>query len=141
MKKQAKQENYSVTSAGVNPAADRTHRQRVYFTAMTLRVLCVLSLLWVRDWWVLLSLAGAAILPWFAVMVGNAVAHTGESQMDAATPLELAQASGGVDAAAAAAPSVAGETIVIDVEPTRRGTKPRDTDQADVDADTTEDGQ
>src|SRR5690554_4860116 len=69
--------SYSVTSAGVNPAEDRAHRMRMYFIAMSLRVACVASLFWVRGWWVLLAAAGAVLLPWFAVMVGNAVAHGG----------------------------------------------------------------
>lgn len=109
--------SYSVTSAGVNPAEDRAHRMRMYFIAMSLRVLCVVSLFWVRGWWVLLAAAGAVFLPWFAVMVGNAVAHGGESAPEAPEPLQLGSAE--PPAAPDAPPS---ETvIVVDVEPTRRG--------------------
>ena len=79
--------SYSVTSAGVNPTEDRAHRMRMYFIAMSLRVLCVVSLFWVRGWWVLAVAAGAILLPWFAVLVGNAVAHGGEETPDAPDPL------------------------------------------------------
>lgn len=107
----------SVTSAGVNPAEDRAHRMRMYFIAMVLRVLCVVSLFWVRGWWILLVAAGAVLLPWFAVMVGNAVAHGDGEAPEAPEPLQLASAEPDPDPEAHAA---APEVIVIDVEPTRR---------------------
>lgn len=109
--------SYDVTSAGVNPAEDRAHRMRMYFIAMTLRVACVVSLFWVRDWWVLLAAAGAVILPWFAVLVGNAVAHGGEQAPDAPEPLQLEA----VEPEAVDASDAAHEVIVIDVDPERRG--------------------
>lgn len=111
--------SYSVTSAGVNPAEDRAHRERMYYIAMSLRVACVVSLFWVRGWWVLLALAGAAILPMFAVMVGNAVDHRGARSPDAPEPLEL-------EGAGRAAPVDVSEqtVIVVDVEPERRAQRP-----------------
>ncbi|QBE47585.1 DUF3099 domain-containing protein [Leucobacter triazinivorans] len=115
--------SYSVTSAGVNPADDRAHRMRMYFIAMSLRVACVASLFWVRGWWVLLAAAGAVILPWFAVMVGNAVAHNGGEAPDAPAPLQI-------EGAADEPTSDAGTLIVVDVEPERRtrpdGFRPHD---------------
>lgn len=112
--------SYSVTSAGVNPAEDRAHRMRMYFIAMALRVLCVVSLFWVRGWWILLVAAGAVLLPWFAVMVGNAVAHNGGEAPDAPEPQQLAAPERPEADAAGQAP----EVIVIDVEPTRRSSAP-----------------
>jgi len=106
--------SYSVTSAGVNPTEDRAHRMRMYFIAMALRVLCVISLFWVRGWWVLLVGAAAALLPWFAVMVGNAVAHDGGEAPDRPEPLQL-------EGGEAEAERPAAETLlVVDVEPERR---------------------
>lgn len=127
--------SYDVTSAGVNPVEDRAHRMRIYFIAMSLRVVCVVSLFWVRGWWVLLAAAGAIILPWFAVLVGNAVAHGGEQTPDAPDPLELTATEPGP----VAPPSAASEVIVIDVDPERRSspetgaaaeTDPTDTEEA-----------
>lgn len=106
--------SYSVTSAGVNPAEDRAHRMRMYFTAMSLRVACVASLFWLRGWWVLLAAAGAILLPWFAVMVGNAVAHNGGEAPDAPEPQMLE--GGPAEAAEPAAETL----IVVDVAPERR---------------------
>lgn len=81
--------SYSVTSAGVNPADDRAHRMRMYFIAMSLRMACIVSLFWVRGWWVLLVAAGAVFLPWFAVLVANAAAHGGEEAPDAPELLRI----------------------------------------------------
>lgn len=105
--------SYSVTSAGVNPAEDRAHRMRMYFIAMSLRVVCVGSLFWVRGWWTLIPLAGAVILPWFAVMVGNAVAYGGEQEVDTLDPLEISAADPEPTPAAQ-------DLLIVDVEPVRR---------------------
>lgn len=107
-------QNYNVTSAGVNPEQDRAHRMRMYYIAMSLRMLGVISLFWVRGWWVLLVGVAVAVLPWFAVMVGNAVAHGGERTPDAPEPLQLAGAQP-VDEGDRDSP-----VIVVDVDPVRR---------------------
>lgn len=104
---------YRVTSAGVSAAEDRAHRMRMYFVAMALRVACVVSLFWVHGWWIILPAVGTVVLPWFAVMVGNAVAQSADEVVDAPEPLELLPAE----------PTEIDqdpELIVIDVEPTRR---------------------
>ena len=107
--------SYSVTSAGVNPTEDRAHRMRMYFIAMSLRVLCVVSLFWVRGWWVLAVAAGAILLPWFAVLVGNAVAHGGEETPDAPDPLQLRAGEAEI-----VPESAASTLLVVDVNPERR---------------------
>ena len=114
------QKSFSVTSAGVNPAEDRAHRMRMYFIAMTLRVACVASLFWLRGWWVLLAAAGAVLLPWFAVMVGNAVAHNPGEAPDAPAPQQLEGRAPDPEPAASPADTL----IVVDAEPVRRGAEP-----------------
>lgn len=87
-------EQYSVTSAGVTPAEDRAHRMRMYFIAMSLRVVCIASLFWVRGWWILVAALGSIILPWFAVLVANAVNHSGDGERpEAPSPRELSGSS------------------------------------------------
>ncbi len=115
--------SYSVTSAGVNPVEDRAHRMRMYFIAMSLRVVCVASLFWLRGWWVLLAAAGAVLLPWFAVMVGNAVAHGGGEAPEAPEPLQLTSTDPVPDPDAGSE-SASDAVIVIDVEPERRSSRP-----------------
>lgn len=113
-------QEYRVTSAGVSAAEDRSHRMRMYFIAMALRVVCVVSLFWVHGWWIILPAVGTVVLPWFAVMVGNAVAQSTREEFDAAEPLEI-------QAPEADAPVAEPELIVLDVEPTRRGSRPAST--------------
>lgn len=120
---------YRVTSAGASAAEDRAHRMRMYFIAMTLRVLCVVSLFWVHGWWIVIPVVGSVVFPWFAVMVGNAVAQNTRDEIDAPEPLELL-------APDSPEADVAPELIVLDVEPTRRSTatgttSPRDDDLSD----------
>ncbi|QIM16495.1 DUF3099 domain-containing protein [Leucobacter insecticola] len=111
--------NYSVTSAGVNPAEDRAHRMRMYFMAMSLRVLCIGSLFWVRGWWILLVGAGAVFLPWFAVMIANAVAHGGEQTPEAPDPLQLQTGTQEAPVAEEASEVL----LVVDVDPERRSSR------------------
>lgn len=61
----------SITSLPAAPAADRGHRMLEYTIMMSIRVLCLISLLWVRGWWILIPAAGAVFLPYFAVVVAN----------------------------------------------------------------------
>ena len=112
--------SYSVTSAGVNPVEDRAHRMRMYFIAMTLRVVCVLSLFWVRGWWIAIPVIGSVVFPWFAVMIGNAVAHGGERELSTPDPLELTGSSPDEDEAEGP------QLLVVDVEPVRRAERPQD---------------
>ncbi|MBL3687116.1 DUF3099 domain-containing protein [Leucobacter zeae] len=113
--------SYSVTSVGVNPAEDRAHRMRMYFIAMSLRVLCVVSLFWLRGWWILVPAIGSVVLPWFAVMVGNAVAHGGGRAPDAPEPLRLVRGESDAADARPDAARVSDDVIVVDVVPERRG--------------------
>lgn len=113
-------QQYDVTSVGVNPAKDRAHRMRVYFLTMTLRVLCVISLFWVRGYWIILVGIGAVVLPYIAVMVANAVSHVGGETPEAPAPRELTSAdtaqSSGVQETEPSEPTI----IVVDAPADRR---------------------
>ncbi|MGO3146848.1 MAG: DUF3099 domain-containing protein [Leucobacter sp.] len=111
--------SYSVTSAGVNPADDRAYRMRMYFVAMTLRLLCVASLFWVRGWWIAIPVVGSILLPWFAVMIGNAVQHGGAEEHDVPEPLQLH----GIPNETATTDLPEETVLVVDVDPVRRGTE------------------
>lgn len=121
--------SYSVTSAGVNPAEDRAHRMRMYFVAMALRVACVASLFWLRGWWISIAVIGSIVLPWFAVMVGNAVAHGGEEDVSSLEPLQVEGSTVAADDST--------DLLVVDVDPVRRST---DTDGHAETVDEGEDG-
>jgi hypothetical protein len=61
----------SITSLPPAPADERGHRMLEYTVMMSIRVLCLISLIWVRGWWILIPAAGAVFLPYFAVVVAN----------------------------------------------------------------------
>lgn len=124
-------DQYSVTSVGITPAEDRAHRMRMYFIAMSIRVLCIVSLFWVRGWWILLVGAGAVLLPYIAVMLANAVNHnTDGDRPDAPTPLALESEDmpDNVATNASAPPSTTGDTIVVDAPAYRRSDEPGSTE-------------
>ena len=80
---------YDLTAVGISPAADRAHRMRTYFIAMSVRVACVASLFFVRGWWILLVGAGAVLLPYFAVLIANQAEHRASTRPEPPSPLEL----------------------------------------------------
>lgn len=111
--------SYSVTSAGISAAEDRAHRMRVYFIAMSLRVACVASLFFVRGWWVVLVAIGTIILPYYAVMIANAVRNDQGVSPEAPAPKALGPApSDAADDAERSDP--ASRVIVVDSPAERR---------------------
>lgn len=110
---------YDLTAVGINPAADRAHRMKVYFIAMSIRLLCVASLFFVRGWWILLAAAGAVLLPYFAVLIANQAEQRGATRPEQPGPLELMSTSSadGDDKAT----SVAETVVVVDAPAERRG--------------------
>lgn len=64
---------YSVTSAATSATADQSSRVRRYLIMMGIRVLCF-GLVFVTTGWVRwAAIIGAVALPYFAVIVANAV--------------------------------------------------------------------
>ncbi|NNC10491.1 DUF3099 domain-containing protein [Planctomonas sp. JC2975] len=67
----------SITSLPPSPAVERRNRMLEYTVMMSIRVICLISLLWVRGWWLVIPAAGAIFLPYFAVVVANATRSKG----------------------------------------------------------------
>ncbi|WP_139417125.1 DUF3099 domain-containing protein [Agromyces laixinhei] len=61
----------SITMLPPSPEAERRARMIKYSIAMSIRVLCVIGMLFARGWWLAVLAAGAIILPYFAVVVAN----------------------------------------------------------------------
>lgn len=63
------------------PVAPRGHsldveeRQKRYTITMSIRTLCFLLFLFVPGWWKVAALAGAALIPAFAVVLANGEDH------------------------------------------------------------------
>jgi predicted tellurium resistance membrane protein TerC len=74
----------SVTTLQQSPTEERRVRLIKYTVAMTIRVVCIVLMIFVQGWWLLLCAAGAIFLPYFAVIIANA-ARIG-SEPDVARP-------------------------------------------------------
>lgn len=64
-----------ITSAAPSRALDIETRTRRYLITMAIRTVCFLLFLVVPGWWKVVSLAGAALLPAFAVLLANNADH------------------------------------------------------------------
>ncbi|PFG19815.1 DUF3099 domain-containing protein [Serinibacter salmoneus] len=62
---------HSITTARVSPAADRRARETRYLVSMGIRMVCILGLFLVDNWLRWVCLAGAVLLPYFAVLMAN----------------------------------------------------------------------
>lgn len=72
----------SITELPPSPDHERRMRMIKYAVAMTVRVICLIVVLFVPGWWRLVPAIAAAALPYFAVVIANNV-HTSR-----ATPVE-----------------------------------------------------
>ncbi|MFB6609081.1 DUF3099 domain-containing protein [Agromyces sp. NPDC056379] len=61
----------SITTLPPSPEAERRARMIKYTIAMSIRVLCVIGLLFARGWWLAVFAAGAIFLPYIAVVLAN----------------------------------------------------------------------
>lgn len=69
----AKMRATNITSMPQTIDEERHVRMRKYALMMGIRVVCFLALIWVRGPWMLVFAAGAIFLPYFAVILANAV--------------------------------------------------------------------
>jgi hypothetical protein len=72
----------SITSVPTAPDKERHDRMVKYTVAMSIRVLCLISLIWVRGWWILIPAAGAIFLPYFAVVIANVGSGRNRNQVE-----------------------------------------------------------
>lgn len=61
----------SITTLPPSPEAERRSRMIKYTIAMSIRVLCIVAMLFVDGWWLAVCAAGAIFLPYFAVVLAN----------------------------------------------------------------------
>ncbi|MFD3444770.1 DUF3099 domain-containing protein [Microbacteriaceae bacterium 4G12] len=69
--------NQSITSLPRSPEEDRRARMIKYSLAMGIRMVCILSLLFVQGWWLVVMGIGAIVLPYIAVVLANVGTQTG----------------------------------------------------------------
>lgn len=61
----------SITSLPLSPEEERRRRMMKYTIAMSVRVLCIVALLFAQGWWLVVFAAGAILLPYVAVVIAN----------------------------------------------------------------------
>jgi predicted cobalt transporter CbtA len=61
----------SITDLPQSPGDERRSRMIKYTVAMSVRVVCIVCMLFVRDWWLLVFGVAAIVLPYFAVVLAN----------------------------------------------------------------------
>jgi len=61
----------SATSLPQSPDDERRSRVIKYSITMSIRVVCILMMLFVQGWWLLVFGIGAVVLPYFAVLIAN----------------------------------------------------------------------
>jgi hypothetical protein len=67
----------SITELPPSPDHERHLRMIKYAVAMTIRVVCLIAVLFVPGWWRLIPAVAAAALPYFAVVIANNVHSDG----------------------------------------------------------------
>jgi hypothetical protein len=84
----------SVTTLQRSPTDERRVRFVKYTIAMTIRVVCIVLMVFVEGWWLLVCAAGAVLLPYFAVIIANAVRLGDVPQVVRPGPLMLSPGMG-----------------------------------------------
>ena len=70
----------TVTSIAIAPEQERRSRMIRYAIAMTIRFACVVLAVVVQGWAVWIFIAGAVLLPYFAVVLANAHDQSGNQK-------------------------------------------------------------
>jgi len=77
---------HTVTSAASSTADDQGKRVKRYLTMMGIRVVCLGLAFITKGWLLWVFLAGAILLPYFAVVTANAVRPRQPGEIQAVTP-------------------------------------------------------
>jgi len=79
----------AITAVSASPDEDRHRRIVTYTVMMSIRVACVVAILFVPGWWRLVCLAGAVVLPQIAVVIANVSRRREEPAAEAPGPLAI----------------------------------------------------
>ncbi|WP_066038803.1 DUF3099 domain-containing protein [Herbiconiux solani] len=91
-----KQRQQSITSLPKSPEDERRSRMIKYMITMSIRIVCLILMLFVKGWWLAIVAAGAILLPYFAVVVGN-VGTSWTSKAERPTAIEVYRRPVGLD--------------------------------------------
>ncbi len=66
-----KRQLQSATSLPLAPVDERRIRMVKYSIAMSIRMVCIVAMLFVSGWWLVVCATGAIVLPYFAMIIAN----------------------------------------------------------------------
>ena len=69
----------AITELPQSPDAERRTRMIRYTIAMSIRMVCFALAIVIQDWWRVIPLIAALVLPYIAVVIANNVSRTGSS--------------------------------------------------------------
>ncbi|HWM33989.1 MAG TPA: DUF3099 domain-containing protein [Pseudolysinimonas sp.] len=71
----------AITELPPSPDAERRARMIRYTIAMSIRMVCFLLAIFIEDWWRVIPLVGALVLPYIAVIIANNVSRAGSARV------------------------------------------------------------
>jgi hypothetical protein len=71
----------AITELPSSPDEERRGRMIRYSVAMGIRMVCIVLVILVPDWWRLVPAIGAIVLPYFAVVIANNVSRRGSGSV------------------------------------------------------------
>lgn len=92
---QAHAESVAVTQVPEANSKELERRQRNYLISMAIRVVCFILLVVTPSPWRWLFLVGAAVIPWFAVVIANVAAGRNPAPEVVSTQPEATQLTAG----------------------------------------------
>ena len=110
-------QQHSITTLPPSPEAERRSRMIKYTVMMSIRVVCIVCLLFAQGWWLAFFAVGAIVLPYIAVVVANVtttrrgeeVVRPGILPIAPPTPAEPADGADEAERAEPAGPTDAGD--------------------------------
>lgn len=72
----------AITELPMSPAEERRSRVIRYTIAMTIRLVCIILAVVLPDWWKLLPIIGAIVLPYIGVVIANNASRGGATRVD-----------------------------------------------------------
>ena len=71
----------AITELPPSPDAERRTRMIRYTIAMSIRLVCIVLVVIVPDWWRLVPAIGAVVLPYIAVVIANNVTRVSSTRV------------------------------------------------------------
>jgi len=79
----------AITALPVAPEVDRHHRFVAYSVMMAIRIVCIVAAFLIDEWWRVLLVLAALVLPYVAVVIANVSTAQPATEPEHPGPAEL----------------------------------------------------